>query len=431
MAKLDELALTDKQRTEVESDLASGLGNVDLARKITGWGHPISEAAIRRYRETLGVGDPQRKILAGKIADLIEQSGIEADDIGKINRVNLWQAMSKDDNGDPVITDLVGVQLSPTWADGPEWPVVAPAPPITVKHTSRRRDRDDSWQTAVVLPDIQIGYFRDNHDNLHPTHDEDALAVALSIAADVHPDHVVLIGDNLDFPEISRFRLTPPFQRTTQATVDRAGLFAAELRAAVGPECRIDWLAGNHEERLPNYLLDNARAAFGLRQANTPVSWPVLSVPHLCRLDDHGIAYSPGWPAQEIWLNDRLRVIHGDKVSSNGSTAHRYLDSERVSTIYGHIHRREWAERTRHARSGPRTVLAASPGCLCRVDGAVPSTKGGTDLDGMPLTRYEDWQQGLAVVRFESGDGLFAYEQVAIHNGWAMYHDRHYGQVAA
>jgi hypothetical protein len=281
-----------------------------------------------------------------------------------------------------------------------------------------------------VLPDIQIGYYRDNSDELYPTHDEDALAVALELVADAHPDRVVLIGDNLDLPELSRFRLAPTFQRTTQATVDRAGRFAAELRAAVGPDCEIDWIAGNHEERLPNYILDNARAAFGLRRSNTPGSWPVLSVPHLCRLDDHNIKYVPGWPAQEVWINDRLRVIHGDKVSSNGSTAHRYLDAERVSTIYGHIHRREWAERTRHSRSGPRTVLAASPGCLCRVDGAVPSTKGGIDLDGIPLTRYEDWQQGIAIVHFESGDGRFVYEQVAIHDGWAMRCGREYSASA-
>src|SRR6185437_2293513 len=103
----------------------------------------------------------------------------------------------------------------------------------------------------------------------------------------------------------------PTFARTTQATVDRMALFVAQLRAAAGDECEIRWLEGNHEARLSNYIMDNARAAFGLRVGNTPESWPVLSVPNLCRLDEHGVEYVPGYPANETWINDRLRVIHG------------------------------------------------------------------------------------------------------------------------
>ena len=224
----------------------------------------------------------------------------------------------------------------------------------------------------------------------------------------------------------SKYRLTPAFQRTTQASLDRAGRFIAELRSAVGPECEIDWLAGNHEERLAHYVLDNAAAAFGIRQANIPESWPILSVPHLLNLDAYSARYVPGYPAGEVWINDRLRVIHGDKVVSGGSTAHRYLNEERVSTIFGHIHRREWAERTRHGRDGGRTVLSMSPGCLCRIDGTIPSTKGGVDCDGLPVPRFEDWQQGLAVITYEDGDGRFAPEQVPIHDGFAFWRGREY-----
>jgi hypothetical protein len=201
-------------------------------------------------------------------------------------------------------------------------------------------------------------------------------------------------------------------------------MLCAELRRAA-PNARIVWLAGNHEERLPNYVLDNAKAAFGLRRGNTPQSWPVLSVPFLCRFDDFGVEFLPGYPASAFWINQRLRVIHGDRAKSNGSTVHGYLANEKTSVICGHIHRREWAERTREDHDGPRTTLAASPGCLARIDGAVPSTKGGTDLDGRPLTRHEDWQQGAAVVRYHA-DGRFAYEQVAIHDGWALYNGKEY-----
>jgi hypothetical protein len=108
-------------------------------------------------------------------------------------------------------------------------------------------------------------------------------------------------------------------------------------------------------------------------------------------------------------------------------TAQRYLEREKVSVLYGHIHRREWAEQTREDHDGrPATILAASPGCLARIDGAVPSTRGGIDLDGRPIRRHENWQQGLGIVHYEPDDGRFVYEQVAIHNGWAHYAGRDY-----
>ena len=375
--------------------------------------------------------EPQadRKLLVGKIADLIEKSGIDAAQIGHINRVNLWQAMSKDDEGEPVITDLVGVQLSPAWEDGPAWPVIQPAAPCIVKAPKVTVHKPRDYKVAVVLPDIQVGYFIDGKGTLHPTHDEAALDVALQLVRYVRPDRVILVGDNADFPELSKYRLSPTFQRTTQPTIDRLGRFAAQLRAAAGDECELDWLEGNHEFRLSAYIMDNAKAAFGLRQANLPESWPVLSIPNLCHLDQYGITYHSGYPANEVWVNDRLRVIHGHQVTSNGSTAHKYLAHERVSTVFGHIHRREWAERTRRTREGARTILALSPGCLCRTDGMVPSTKGGIDLEGMPVPSTEDWQQGVAVFTYEDGDGVFFPEQVPILDGRMLYHGKEFRAV--
>jgi Fe-S cluster biosynthesis and repair protein YggX len=150
-------------------------------------------------------------------------------------------------------------------------------------------------------------------------------------------------------------------------------------------------------------------------------------VPFLCRFDDYDIEWLGGYPTGTHWITERLRVIHGNKVASNGSTAHKYLASEKTSVIYGHIHRREWAERTREDYDGPKTVLAASPGCLSRIDGAVPSTKGSVDLDGRPLTVVEDWQQGVAVVPYNEKTGEFVYEQIPIRNGWAMWRGKEYG----
>lgn len=366
---------------------------------------------------------PSPQASLGKLAELLDRNGISLDDVGRISKINLWQGFHKTDDGEAEVVDLAGISFSPAWESGPQWPTIEPGPVVKLPPL-RTKATIPTQPCAVVWPDCQIGYFR-SADGLEPTHDEQAIDLALAITKAAKPTKVVLVGDNLDLPEMGKYRLSPAYQQTTQATIDRATLLCAQLRHAA-PDAEIVWLAGNHEERLPNYILDNAAAAFGLRKGYTPESWPVMSVPYLCRFDEFGITYLPGYPASSYWITERLRVIHGDKVASGGSTAHKYLATEKTSVIYGHIHRREWAERTREDYDGPKTIMAASPGCLARTDGAVPSTKGGIDLDGRPLVRHEDWQQGIAIVPYAI-DGSFWYEQVAFHGGRAWWRGREFG----
>jgi len=369
----------------------------------------------------LSTGNTGRYAL-GKIAELLARNNIDPDEVGEIKRVSVYQSLTKNDAGEAEIHDLFGIQISPKFESGPEWPVVQPGPVVKVPPTKVKASKSD-FKTCVVLPDMQIGYYRNAAGDLESTHDEEAMDIALQITAQVNPDMIVMVGDNLDLPEFGRYRLSNAYALTTQASIDRATTLCAQLRAAA-PNAVIYWISGNHEERLVNYVIDNAKAAMGLKRGNTPEGWPVLSVPYLCRFDSYDINYVPGYPAGQVWVNQRLRIIHGDKVRSNGSTAHAYLNSQKTSVVYGHIHRREWAEKSREDWDGAKTIMAASPGTLAKCSGAVPSTKGGIDLDGRPLTIVEDWQQGLAVINYEEGDGEFWYEQIAIHNRRAFYQGR-------
>lgn len=364
-----------------------------------------------------------------QLHDILKGKGIDLADLeaATVRKVGFWQAMHKDDEtGEAIITDLARIELAPSWDEGPAWPVVQPAPAPPKRPAAKRRRTTKGWQTAYLVPDMQIGYYSDPDGVLQPIHDEAAMGVALAIAKDLQPDVVVFHGDNADLAELSRFRHSPAFQRTTQATIDRCAAEAAAYRAAC-PDAQLIWLEGNHEARLPFYILDNAKAAFGLRRGLEVAGWPVLSMPHLCHFDASGVVYQSGYPANEWWLNDNFRVIHGHKVRSNGSTAHMYLDDARVSTAFGHVHRRELAQRTRHTRHGARTITSVSFGCLARVDGVVPSTKGGMDVHGQPVRTTEDWQNGVGIVRFQPGDGLHVVESVEILGGWAMWSGNEYG----
>ena len=364
----------------------------------------------------------------GKIAELLERAQIDPSEIGRIDKVKIseWQGLTKAEDGTAETHNLRGssIVLSPSWTDGPEWPVVKQGPSIKLPSNNVKAEKSD-FKKAIILPDMQCGYYRDVNGNLVSLHDEKAIDIVVEFIKEQKPEVIAMNGDNADFCEFGKYRHTPAFQLTTQATIDYLTTLCARLRSAA-PNAEIVWLEGNHEARLGNYILDNAMAAFGLKKGNAPDSWPVMSLPYLCRFEEYGIKYLPGYPASTYWVNKKLRIIHGHKVASGGSTAHKYLGTEKTSVIYGHIHRREWAERTRQDWDGDKTILAASAGCLAKVDGSVPSTKGGMDLDGRPIPSTEDWQQGIAIVHFVAGDGPFHLELVPIHDASMFYRGKIY-----
>lgn len=358
----------------------------------------------------------------GQLADLLERSGIPIEEIGRVDRINVWQGFYKDEYGEAQTVDMHSIQVQPIWSDGPEWPVVQQAKPVNVKPSKLNTIPDDGVRRAVVLPDPQIGFRRFDDGTLDPFHDEQAMDIGLQIIKTVRPHEIVNLGDTMDFPEFGTYEQEPAFALTTQATIDRAHSFLGEQKAHAGPELeRISLLEGNHDRRLEKSIRKNAMAAFGLKRANEPESWPVMSVPHLLRLDDLDVNYVGGYPAGVLWLDDHIACIHGSKVRSQGSTAAAVVSDEHVNVLFGHVHRIELQHRTRRDRNGPVRSFAATPGCLSRTDGAVPSVKSSTDAMGRPLVSHEDWQQGIGVLSWVPGSGEVDLELVHIRNGAARF----------
>jgi len=369
------------------------------------------------------------------LAEHLEKSGISVEEVGRISKLGGYQSITKDDDGEAQIHDLHKWEISPTFDSGPEWTPVDRGPAVKLSKRTSPKKNVDGWKTAVVWPDTQIGYWRRMDGELEATHDEAAIEVALAVVQDLDVADLLRVGDDLDLPALGKYRTTPAFAGTTQAALDRNTVLGAEQREAVGPDAKIVYLAGNHEERLSNYLLDNAKAAYGLRAGRfaneAPSAWPVMSVPYLCRLDEFDIEYRPGFPASDYNVVPSFRIVHGLHVTSNGSTASKYLARERSSVAFGHVHRREYAARTFLNNGEAHEIFAASPGCLARIDGAVPSTKGATDLDGRPLIgKPEDWQQGIGLVHYHEETDQAIYENVEIRaNGavrWARYGGKTY-----
>lgn len=387
--------------------------------------------ALKETVEKIEAGSAKDKV--SRIAKLLEDNGVNIDDIGKIDKVRINErevaTKGKDAYGnDTYIKDTVTstqLVITPSWDSGPQWPVVQQANPTKITPAKQGVKKNDGWKTAVILPDPQIGYRMFPDGTLDPFHDELAMQVALKIIRATNPDRIVNLGDFLDLPNFGTYEKEPAFAFTTQQTVDRGHAFLAEQRAAA-PNAHIELIEGNHDRRIQKMILANAQVAFGIKRANMPESWPVMSVPFLLRLEELGVDYIEGYPAGITWINDNLAAIHGFKVRSGGSTAAAVVDDERVSLIHGHIHRIEEQHKTRRTKDGPKFSLAASPGCLCRVDGAVPSAKSSTDSFGRPVNAVENWQQGVAVVNYEEGNGRFHYQALPIYDGWAFYNDKEY-----
>lgn len=378
--------------------------------------------------------EAETKVTKQKIEEFLKSQNIDPEMVGKVDKIRVtnYQSLIKNENGEPEVTDLesIKVVLSPAWEEGPKWDIVRPATPVNVSipwtptiHTKTKTDT----KCAFILPDPQIGYRRYENGSLDPFHDEAAIDVALQIMAYVQEkygiDTVINLGDFLDLQEHSKYVQEASFANTTQAAINYGYEFLSKQRA-ISPEARLVLLEGNHDNRLSLYSTRNANASYGLRKADDPEGDPVLSIKNLLCLNELNIEYYDKYPSQEsqIWLGKYLRALHGNKVRSSGNTAVAYTnDTPHLSTIFGHIHRIEMQYKTTFDANGPIRSVAFTPGCLCRVDGAVPSINSGIGSDGRPGKHYENWQQGVGVVWYNEESGRFAVEAIHIIDGTAIY----------
>ena len=241
-------------------------------------------------------------------------------------------------------------------------------------------------EVTLVIPDSQNGYrWIKNHQRLEPLHDRRAWDVAVQVAAQIKPDRIVLLGDMVDFAEGSkRWPVTPDLRATTQPTIDELYWWMLKLREEC-PDAHIDYLEGNHEDRIDRAMVSHMPELSSLRAALD--STPLVTWRRLLALDSLGIHYT-GPYGESVALYDDCEASHGTTVASGGgATVARVLKGSHVSKVFGHIHRREYACRTIHDTKGHRVIFAVSPGTLCRVDGAVPAA-----------SKRVDWQQGLAIL---------------------------------
>lgn len=388
--------------------------------ELVGGGHP---EALSKNAKALAV------VLAEKIAPILDRQGVTPDQIGRVNKIRVGehQALIKDNDGNAQIHDLgnASIVLSPSWDEGPDWPVVQPGDPVKIAPSRRGPDkgRPPGIKRAFLYPDSQIALRMMADGTLLPTHDYRAQHVATMIAHDARPDVSGDLGDFLDLPEWSlKFAQAPEFATTTNAALNVGVRFLA-AQVAAAPHADHFLIQGNHDARLSKAIATNVAAAMRIKPGGFPERWPVLSIPNLLTLDALGIRYVTGYPAGEYEFAPGFVAFHGRTVNSKGSTAARVVNESQVCSVFGHVHRAEFHPRVIRApghTEGYRRIWAASPGTLARVDGAVPSYGSAEDEHGMPLPWRENWTQGVMIVDYAAdGSWIGAPEIIEINKGVA------------
>lgn len=309
------------------------------------------------------------------------------------------------------------------------WEPVRPAPitkvkvPKTPRVPSKNFYVAEGWETAYLVPDQQFGYRRNLHSGaLDPFHDPRAIDISEQIAEAERPKLSILLGDVNDLPTYGRFRQEPEFVMGLQPGIDRASVHIFTI-AELSEETRV--IKGNHDERIELHTLDNALASAGLRRARRkPGEYPILTVEFLMGTEEmNNVSWVPGYPAGATYINDGLACIHGKATGKN--LVEKVINTERISVAFGHVHSYVDGKYTFNSRNKPIFVRAHSPGCLCRIDGAVPSGSAGRDPFGKPVKSWMNWQQGVTVVRYVPNSDKFKIEHIEIEEGVAM----HRGQM--
>lgn len=397
------------------------LSNQEIARRLTSSvGFPVHKDAIRRARKRWGLTGEKREVQIkgdqGKIDtdrydlsdtdELLRQRGLEPDE-WEIDKLSVTEWGPDDSPNHRLRADLYRKRplggLLPARSDG--WR----PPPKRARTLSGPR-------TVVIVGDQQA-----------PFHDQNLHRLFLQWLSDNQPDEGVSLGDTVDFPDISRH----PFDPDSNAAVNECIQSGYDVfRGYVEASPTTSWtkLLGNHDERIRNYALNQARELHGIRRATPWGDEPdrsVLDVDFLLRLDELGVELvDPHGPYDQGQhnLSEKLAVRHGWLVKKrSGETAIASLEHLGYSIIVGHTHRQSLVHKTAHdIHDEPVVLAAAEAGCMCVVQRQ--------EINGRWWPNYavaQNWQQGFATATIWP-DGTFKIDLATYVKDMLLYRDQCY-----
>ena len=216
--------------------------------------------------------------------------------------------------------------------------------------------------------------------------DYKAFEAVYKFIKDVKPQRVIMMGDSVDFYSLSKFDKSPDRLDSLQEEIDILHYHLGRLREVF--KGRIDYLEGNHEQRLIKYLRRHPEM-HSLRVLSSPAS--------LLELDSFDVKYHKNLMIHGVLFK------HGHMVRKHsGYTARGELETEGVSGISAHTHRLSSHYLT--TRGG--TFVWHEMGHLCDVSSAEYLN-----------AKIPNWQEGFGMMLYDKKNKVWTLEQYPItHN---------------
>ena len=209
----------------------------------------------------------------------------------------------------------------------------------------------------------------------------------------IKPDYIDILGDLIDFYQVSRFDKSPERKHTIQDDIDLANVYLTNLRD-ISPKADITLHYGNHMCRLRKYIWRVAKELDCIRSLD--LKWLL----NLDKLKIKAIEEEAGFDKR-----GKLCLTHGTVVSQDSAmTARRMLKKYGISVIHGHTHRLGSTFKT--DLLGTRG--AWENGCLCKLS-----------LGKEWGFETVNWQQGCSVIFFSKD--RFLVQQIPIIKGKMMF----------
>lgn len=400
--------------------------NAEIESLLREQGVRSSERSLRRAKKRWGLSDSKAKL--GPEKTEFKLSGDTAKIVGRPStRLHTPEFLMEERGLDPAEWEVNTMTVN-EW-DGPAegggkqrytqlkihlrrkvlLEAVIPARTDGPKFVARKPRKESGPLRYVLCGDQQAPYF---NEHLH--------GLFQHFLHDYAPHQGVLIGDTIDFPDISRHPDNPEKDCTVQDCLDSGYLALRNYREAHEPTF---WqkLAGNHDERLRRYQIDKFNKAYGVRRALIPgeePESPVLDVGHLLRLDELDIEYvkpDGDYEHTQINLSRHLAARHGWIArKGSGASALATLEHLGFSVVVGHTHRQSLVHKTRHDINGRLTTLAAcETGCMCLIEG------------GLGYAVTPDWQNGFATAEIWP-DGTFKLDLATYVDSTLYYRNKRY-----
>ena len=244
-------------------------------------------------------------------------------------------------------------------------------------------------KTALVLADFHCPY-----------HDDAAVKVALDFGAIIKPNLVVILGDFVDFYQISSWSRDPK-KRPFDEEVLQSRKLLEDISNRFSKSEKV-FIKGNHEDRLRRYLWNRAPELEQLKR----IGIKSLDIPDILNLQELGWEYIDTLDnllnAEQTFTIGNLHLIHGHEVRiSSGAVnlARLYYLKTFVNIMAAHHHQvQEYiVRRLDQSHEGGWTI-----GCLCNLS--------------PEYAPVNNWVHGFGIVKYDP-DGDFYVKAHKIING--------------